>query len=165
MPKSYHSPWDQEILSDPNLAETIQLKMPPVDPRADLPEYRSFNRWGNADALRKTVVMKGRPSHSLSITGWPLPSAALRRRPGRSHSSCLRWTWTRPATRNCRSLAWRDPPSTGRPRVGYLRAPTTSCPPSPWSPWKSQSLKTCRRPCWLYSLTKPGKTQNNNNKY
>lgn len=44
MPKSYHSPWDQEILSDPSLAETIQLKMPPLDPRADLPEYRSFNR-------------------------------------------------------------------------------------------------------------------------
>lgn len=109
------------------------------------------------DALRKTVVIKGRPSHSLSITGWPLPSAALRRRPGRSHSSCLRWTLTRPATRSCRSPASRDPPSTGRPRVGYLRAPTTSSPPSPWSPWKSQSLKTCRQRCWLYSLTKPSK--------
>lgn len=44
LPKSYHSPWEQEILSDPNLAETFKLKMPAPDPQPDLPEYKCFNR-------------------------------------------------------------------------------------------------------------------------
>lgn len=44
MPKSYHSPWEQAILSDPDLAETLKLRMPAPDPRPDLPEYKCFNR-------------------------------------------------------------------------------------------------------------------------
>lgn len=44
MPRSYHSPWEQEILSDPNLAETIKLRVPGPDPQPNLPEYKSFNR-------------------------------------------------------------------------------------------------------------------------
>ncbi|CAG03730.1 unnamed protein product, partial [Tetraodon nigroviridis] len=44
VPRSYHSPWEQEILSDPSLAETIKLRMPGPDPRPNLPEYKSFNR-------------------------------------------------------------------------------------------------------------------------
>ncbi|XP_071360644.1 myozenin-2b isoform X2 [Trachinotus anak] len=44
MPKSYHSPWEQAILNDPDLAETLKLRMPELDPRQELPEYKSFNR-------------------------------------------------------------------------------------------------------------------------
>ncbi len=51
MPKSYHSPWEQAILSDPNLAETLKLGMPTPDPRPDLPEYKCFNRWENNDHI------------------------------------------------------------------------------------------------------------------
>lgn len=58
MPKSYHSPWDQEILSDPNLAESLKLSMPPPDPRPDLPEYKCFNRWGNYEVLCDTVQQR-----------------------------------------------------------------------------------------------------------
>ncbi|XP_059189160.1 myozenin-2b [Centropristis striata] len=44
MPKSYHSPWEQAILNDPDLAETLKLAMSAPDPRQDLPQYKSFNR-------------------------------------------------------------------------------------------------------------------------
>ncbi|XP_034544450.1 myozenin-2b [Notolabrus celidotus] len=44
MPKSYHSPWDQAILSDPDLAETLKLTMSAPDPREDLAQYKCFNR-------------------------------------------------------------------------------------------------------------------------
>uniref|UniRef100_A0A3Q2R166 Myozenin 2b n=1 Tax=Fundulus heteroclitus TaxID=8078 RepID=A0A3Q2R166_FUNHE len=42
--KAYHSPWEQVILSDPNLAETLQLRMPDPEPQQDLPEFKCFNR-------------------------------------------------------------------------------------------------------------------------
>ncbi|XP_015225051.1 PREDICTED: myozenin-2-like isoform X1 [Cyprinodon variegatus] len=42
--KTYHSPWEQVILSDPNLADTLQLRMPEPEPKQDLPEYKCFNR-------------------------------------------------------------------------------------------------------------------------
>lgn len=44
MPRSYHSPWEQEILGDPNLADTVNLIMPAPEPRPNLPEYKCFNR-------------------------------------------------------------------------------------------------------------------------
>ncbi|KAM6940609.1 myozenin-2b [Xenentodon cancila] len=44
MHKSYHSPWEEAILRDPDLAETVKPRMPEPEPRADLPEYKSFNR-------------------------------------------------------------------------------------------------------------------------
>ncbi|KAM4595705.1 myozenin-2b [Fundulus diaphanus] len=42
--KAYHSPWEQVILSDPNLAETLQLRMPDPELRQELPEFKCFNR-------------------------------------------------------------------------------------------------------------------------
>ncbi|XP_054897722.1 myozenin-2b [Poeciliopsis prolifica] len=42
--KTYHSPWEQVILSDPNLAESLQLRMPEPEQRQELPEYKCFNR-------------------------------------------------------------------------------------------------------------------------
>ncbi|XP_076004186.1 myozenin-2b [Genypterus blacodes] len=44
MPKCYHSPWDEAILSDPTLAEALKLQISVPDQAADLPEYKSFNR-------------------------------------------------------------------------------------------------------------------------
>lgn len=44
IPKSYHSPWKQAIINDPNLAETLNISMPVPEPRPEAPEYKSFNR-------------------------------------------------------------------------------------------------------------------------
>ncbi|KAK3523265.1 hypothetical protein QTP86_028050 [Hemibagrus guttatus] len=44
LPKSYHSPWEEAIINDPALAETLKLHMPAPEPRADMPDYKSFNR-------------------------------------------------------------------------------------------------------------------------
>ncbi|XP_029382363.1 myozenin-2a isoform X2 [Echeneis naucrates] len=44
VPKSYHSPWEQAISSDPALAATIISCLPEPEPRPDLPGYKSFNR-------------------------------------------------------------------------------------------------------------------------
>ncbi|XP_013863354.1 myozenin-2b [Austrofundulus limnaeus] len=44
MHKTYHSPWAEAILGDPNLAETLQLGLPELVPRGELPEYKCFNR-------------------------------------------------------------------------------------------------------------------------
>ncbi|KAK2817097.1 hypothetical protein Q5P01_025288 [Channa striata] len=41
--KCYHSPWEEAILSDPDLAETLKLRLPALE-RSELPEYKSFNR-------------------------------------------------------------------------------------------------------------------------
>ena len=43
VPKSYHSPWEQALTSDPALAETLLAALP--EPVAQpLPGYKSFNR-------------------------------------------------------------------------------------------------------------------------
>ena len=43
VPKSYHSPWEQALTSDPALAETLLVGLP--EPAAQpLPGYKSFNR-------------------------------------------------------------------------------------------------------------------------
>lgn len=44
VPKSYHSPWEQAIINDPALADTLVIRMPHLEPKADLPGYKSFNR-------------------------------------------------------------------------------------------------------------------------
>ncbi|XP_029362521.1 myozenin-2b isoform X2 [Echeneis naucrates] len=44
MAKAYHSPWEEAILRNPDLAETLKLAMPGLDPRQELPEYKCFNR-------------------------------------------------------------------------------------------------------------------------
>ncbi|XP_034044045.1 myozenin-2b [Thalassophryne amazonica] len=44
LPKMYHSPWEEAILGNPDLAETVKLRMPQPDPRPELPEYKCFNR-------------------------------------------------------------------------------------------------------------------------
>ncbi|KAF7686997.1 myozenin-2b [Silurus meridionalis] len=44
LPKSYHSPWEEAIINDPDLAQTLKLQMPAPEPRAEIPDYKSFNR-------------------------------------------------------------------------------------------------------------------------
>ncbi|KAL7855770.1 hypothetical protein AOLI_G00193740 [Acnodon oligacanthus] len=44
LPKSYHSPWEEAIINDPALADTLKLKIPVPEPRAEVPDYKSFNR-------------------------------------------------------------------------------------------------------------------------
>ncbi|XP_043953151.1 myozenin-2a [Gambusia affinis] len=44
VPKSYHSPWEQAIISDPALADTLISHMPELEPQTNLPGYKSFNR-------------------------------------------------------------------------------------------------------------------------
>ncbi|XP_028316230.1 myozenin-2b [Gouania willdenowi] len=62
MPRSFHSPWDQAILCDPDLAESVKLGMPALDPRPDLPEYKSFNRvatpYGGFDKAPRGITFK-----------------------------------------------------------------------------------------------------------
>lgn len=43
MPKSYHSPWEQAIINDPALAETLKLRMPVPEPKQEV-DFKSFNR-------------------------------------------------------------------------------------------------------------------------
>lgn len=45
MPKSYHSPWEEAIINDPTLADTLKVHMPVPEPKLELPDYKSFNRY------------------------------------------------------------------------------------------------------------------------
>ncbi|XP_030280275.1 myozenin-2b isoform X2 [Sparus aurata] len=72
--KSYHSPWEQAILSDPDLAESLKLTMPAPDPRPDLPEYRCFNRvatpFGGFDKAPRGITFK-LPEVDLNPPSYP----------------------------------------------------------------------------------------------
>ncbi|XP_035515795.1 myozenin-2b isoform X1 [Morone saxatilis] len=74
MPKSYHSPWEQAILSDPDLAETLKLTMPAPDPRPDLPDYKCFNRvatpFGGFDKSPRGITFK-LPEVDLNPPSYP----------------------------------------------------------------------------------------------
>lgn len=45
IPKSYQSPWEQALINDPSLAETLVAHMPEPEPRHEIPQYKSFNRF------------------------------------------------------------------------------------------------------------------------
>lgn len=93
VPKSYHSPWEQAIINDPALADTLITRMPELAPQPDLPGYKSFNRvatpfggFGKAprpapikpiqvDTLPELPELQGdaavnRPSFNRSALGW-----------------------------------------------------------------------------------------------
>lgn len=44
MPRSYQSPWEQALISDPSLAETLVARMPEPQTRQEILQYKSFNR-------------------------------------------------------------------------------------------------------------------------
>lgn len=94
VPKSYHSPWEQAIINDPTLADTLISCMPEPEAQPDRPGYKSFNRvatpfggFGKAprpapiktdpvEALADYPELRGdgavttRPSFNRSALGW-----------------------------------------------------------------------------------------------
>ncbi|XP_071333711.1 myozenin-2-like [Trachinotus anak] len=93
VPKSYHSPWEQAIINDPALADTLTIRMPEPEPRVDVPGYKSFNRvatpFGGFSKTPRPVPIKplqveplpdfpelqgdtavDRPSFNRSAMGW-----------------------------------------------------------------------------------------------
>ncbi|XP_056136581.1 myozenin-2b isoform X2 [Lampris incognitus] len=60
--KSYHSPWEQAIINDPALAETLKLGMPAPESRPELPDYKCFNRvatpFGGFDKAPRGITFK-----------------------------------------------------------------------------------------------------------
>ncbi|KAM6949615.1 myozenin-2a [Aplochiton taeniatus] len=44
VPKSYHSPWDQAIYNDPNVADTLGPHVHEQESQPEAPSYKSFNR-------------------------------------------------------------------------------------------------------------------------
>ncbi|XP_015200847.1 myozenin-2 [Lepisosteus oculatus] len=62
VPKSYHSPWEQAIINDPILADTLHQKMPIPEPRPEGPDFKSFNRvatpFGGFDRASRLITFK-----------------------------------------------------------------------------------------------------------
>ncbi|KAJ0033778.1 hypothetical protein NQD34_000885 [Periophthalmus magnuspinnatus] len=81
--KSYHSPWEEAILSDPDLAETLKVGMPVPNPRSELPEYKCFNRvatpFGGFEKAPRGITFK-LPELDLNPPKYPeLQDPGLRR--------------------------------------------------------------------------------------
>nr|XP_020457845.1 myozenin-2-like [Monopterus albus] len=72
--KYYYSPWAEAILHHPDLAETLKLRMPALDPRAELPEYKCFNRaatpYGGFDKAPRGITFK-LPLVDLNMPRYP----------------------------------------------------------------------------------------------
>ncbi|XP_007671140.2 myozenin-2 [Ornithorhynchus anatinus] len=62
VPKYYQSPWEQAISDDPELLEALYPKLFKPEGKADLPDYRSFNRvatpFGGFEKASKLVKFK-----------------------------------------------------------------------------------------------------------
>uniref|UniRef100_A0AAV2LH29 Myozenin 2b n=1 Tax=Knipowitschia caucasica TaxID=637954 RepID=A0AAV2LH29_KNICA len=80
--KCYHSPWEEAILSDPDLAETLRAGMPGPDPRLELPEYKCFNRvatpFGGFEKAPRGITFK-LPGLDLNPPSYPELQEGLRR--------------------------------------------------------------------------------------
>ncbi|XP_072921272.1 myozenin-2-like [Hemitrygon akajei] len=97
VPKSYQTPWEEAIADDPELLSALQPRMPELVPRAELTEYKTFNRvatpYGGFERASKLVGLKlpkldfallepelrlpvfqdgtaGRPSFNRTAQGW-----------------------------------------------------------------------------------------------
>ncbi|XP_062864914.1 myozenin-2b [Trichomycterus rosablanca] len=84
LPKSYHSPWEEAIINDPTLADTINLKMPTFVPKSDLPDYKSFNRvatpYGGFDKAPRGISFKV-PEIDLNPPRYPELQDSTSKRP------------------------------------------------------------------------------------
>ncbi|XP_026876282.1 myozenin-2b isoform X2 [Electrophorus electricus] len=84
LPKSYHSPWEEAIINDPALADTLQVRMPVPEPRAEMPDYRSFNRvatpYGGFDKAPRGITFKI-PEIDLNPPQYPELQDATAKRP------------------------------------------------------------------------------------
>lgn len=81
--KSYHSPWEEAVLRDPDLAETLKVGMPAPDPRPELPEYKCFNRvampYGGFEKAPRGITFK-LPQLDLNPPRYPeLQEAGVKR--------------------------------------------------------------------------------------
>ncbi|XP_028832414.1 myozenin-2b [Denticeps clupeoides] len=74
VPKSYQSPWEQAIISDPALADTLKLSMSVPEAKQDLPDFKSFNRvatpYGGFDKATQGITFKV-PALELSPSAYP----------------------------------------------------------------------------------------------
>ncbi|XP_067297742.1 myozenin-2b isoform X2 [Pseudorasbora parva] len=74
MPKSYHSPWEEAIINDPTLADTLKVHMPVPEPKTELPDYKSFNRvatpFGGFEKSPRGITFK-LPEVDLNVPQYP----------------------------------------------------------------------------------------------
>ncbi|KAK0148892.1 Myozenin-2 [Merluccius polli] len=78
VPKSYHSPWEQAISSDPALADALLAGVPEPASRPQLPGYKSFNSTSMRSPLpdypdlhgTAAAAEPGRPTFNRHATGW-----------------------------------------------------------------------------------------------
>ncbi|XP_033939956.1 myozenin-2b isoform X2 [Pseudochaenichthys georgianus] len=89
--KCYHSPWDQAILMDPSLAETLKLETSAPDPKQDLPEFKSFNRvatpFGGFDKAPRGITFK-LPEIDLNPLKYPELQEPGVKRPTFNRTAC-----------------------------------------------------------------------------
>ncbi|XP_011490820.2 myozenin-2 isoform X1 [Oryzias latipes] len=82
--KTYHTPWEEAILSDPDLAETIKLRMPEPNPQPELPQFRCFNRvatpYGGFDKAPRGITFK-LPEVDLNPPRFPELNESRMKRP------------------------------------------------------------------------------------
>ncbi|XP_072295680.1 myozenin-2-like [Eucyclogobius newberryi] len=72
VPKSYHSPWHQAIVSDPALADTLHARMPDPELQPDRPVYKCFNRVATPFGGFSRTSSPVPPARSLPVDA-PLP--------------------------------------------------------------------------------------------
>ncbi|XP_048826682.1 myozenin-2-like isoform X2 [Brienomyrus brachyistius] len=80
VPKSYQSPWDQAVLSDPTLAGTLSSSYLAPEPQMEAPMYKSFNRiatpFGGFDRAPTVPAFKA-PELDLLLENTPHPCPEL----------------------------------------------------------------------------------------
>ncbi|XP_046905002.1 myozenin-2-like [Hypomesus transpacificus] len=98
VPKSYHSPWDQAIISDPALADTLITGMPEPKPQPEAPSYKSFNRvatpFGGFNKTPKPAPVRAPEEESSPAEAFPEYAELLGDAGGSAH---LRPTFNRTA--------------------------------------------------------------------
>ncbi|XP_023650063.1 myozenin-2-like [Paramormyrops kingsleyae] len=80
VPKSYQSPWDQAVLKDPSLADTLSSSYLTPEPQTEVPMYKSFNRvatpFGGFDRAPTVPAFKA-PELDLLLENSPHPCPEL----------------------------------------------------------------------------------------
>ncbi|KAK1175736.1 myozenin-2 isoform X1 [Acipenser oxyrinchus oxyrinchus] len=78
VPKSYHSPWEQAIINDPNLLDTLHLQMPLPELKQDRQDFKSFNRvatpFGGFDKASRIITFKAPEMDMSFMNAAPKPT-------------------------------------------------------------------------------------------
>ncbi|XP_006004583.1 myozenin-2b [Latimeria chalumnae] len=97
VPKSYYSPWEEAIGNDPELLEALYPKMPDLEPKPEMPDYKSFNRvatpFGGFDKASKMITFKF-PELDFPAVNDPKFLALQTSRPGRPNFNRTAQGWT-----------------------------------------------------------------------